>query len=300
MNDRLTTTPTDADLEAALLDLGGALAAVSARDLALAVRTRIEHGEAAALGRSTWAARLGLPAVGPFRRSLVLALAAVVLIGGIAAAIGFGLPGLRIIILGPAASPSASVVAPSSSPRGTLVPPSPTPLPTPPSLESLDLGNPVDPSAAAAAVGYPVKLPALPELGQPLGIYARGGPPAARLSAIYAANASFPAGPNPPTVDGRPVAIMVMEFPGVADADFLKKILEPGTTIEAQTVNGHPGFWISGAAHQLIYVDSDGQATDDAVRMVGNVLAWNDGQLTFRIEGAHDLAMALRIAESIR
>jgi hypothetical protein len=30
------------------------------------------------------------------------------------------------------------------------------------------------------------------------------------------------------------------------------------------------------------------------------VLAWNDGELTFRIEGAQDLAAALRIAASMR
>ena len=99
---------------------------------------------------------------------------------------------------------------------------------------------------------------------------------------------------------GRPVAIIVMEFPGATDPGYLKKILEPGTTIQAQTVNGHDGFWIAGEPHELIYVRPNGDATADAVRIVGNVLAWNDGDLTFRIEGARDLATALRIAESIR
>ena len=307
MTDRPTTWMSDAELETALLDLGRALAPVQAPDLALAVRFRIEHGETAALGLPTWAERLGLTpgrlglAGGwRFRRSLALALAGVLLIGGIAAAIGFGLPGLRIIILGPTPSPSASVVAPSLSPGASQASTTPAPVPTPPSLESLDVGNPVDPSTAAASVGYPVKLPTLPELGRPLGVYARGGAPTARLSAIYAANPSFQAGSNPPIVEGQPVAIIVMEFPGVTDAGFLKKILEPGTTIQTQTVNGHEGFWIAGEPHQLIYVEPNGQATDDPVRIVGNVLAWNDGDLTFRVEGANDLATALRIAESIR
>lgn len=300
MTDRPTTTMSDADLETALLDLGGALAPVQAPGLALAVRLRIEQGEAAALGRPAWAERLGLRAVRPFRRGLVLALAAVLLIGGIAAAIGFGLPGLRIIILGPTPSPSANVVGPSLSPAASPASPTPTPVPTPPSLESLDLGDPVDPSAAQAAVGYPVKLPTLPELGQPLAVYARGTAPGARLSAIYAANPGFPAGSNPPIVTGQQVAIIVMEFPGVLDESFFKKILEPGTTIQTQTVNGHNGFWIAGEPHELIYVEPNGDATDDAIRIVGNVLAWNDGDLTFRIEGARDLASALRIAESIR
>lgn len=294
MTDRPATTMSDADLEAALLDLGGALAPLPAPGLALAVRIRIERGEAAPPDRLPWAERVGLPTVRPFRRGLVLALAAVLLIAGIAAALGFGLPGLRILILGPTPSPSGSVVGPSLSPAV------PQASPTPPSLESLDLGNPVDPSAAAAAVGYPVKLPNLPELGQPLGLYARGDPPNARLSAIYGANPSFPAESNPPIVEGRPVAIIVMEFPGLIDEGYLKKILEPGTTIQTQTVNGHDGFWIAGKPHELFYVDPNQAATHDVIRIVGNVLAWNDGDLTFRIEGARDLATALRIAESIR
>jgi hypothetical protein len=286
----------NADFEAALLDLGGSLAPVEAPGLALAVRLRVERGEAAALDRPTWAERLGLPSVGPLRRSLVLALAAVVLVGGIAAAIGFGLPGLRIVILGPAPSPSPGVVGPSLSPGAS---PTSTPTPTPPSLESLNLGSPVERSAAQAAVGYSVKLPSLPELGQPLGIYAQGNPPEARVSAIYAANPSFPAGSNPPNVAGEPVAIIVMEFPGLLDEGYLKKVLEPGTSIQSQTVSGHQGFWISGEPHQLVYVGPDGNGKEDAVRVVGNVLAWNDGDLTFRIEGARDLEAALRIAASV-
>lgn len=306
MTDRPTTTMSDADLESALLDLGGALAPMRAPDLVLAVRSRIERGGAAPFERRTWAERLGIasdrlgPAARrPFRRSLVLALAAVLLVGGIAAAIGFGLPGLRIVILGPTPSPSASVT-PSLSPGASQVSVTPTPVATPASVESLGLGVPVDPSTAAAAVGYPVKLATLAELGQPLGILAQAGPPTTRLSAIYAASPSFPASASAPIVAGRPVAIIVMEFPGTTDPNYLKKILEPGTTIQAQTVNGHDGFWIAGEPHELIYLRPNGDTTEDAVRIVGNVLAWNDGDLTFRIEGARDLATALRIAESIR
>jgi hypothetical protein len=299
MNDRLTFA-TDADLEVALHDLGGALAATTAPDLARAVRVRVEAMGAPSAMRPRWLDHLiGSPGR-PVRRSLVLALAALLVLAGIAAALGFGLPGLRVMILGPTASPSASVVGPSLSPGASQPSPTSTAAPTPPSLESLDLGDPVDPSAAAAAVGYPVKLPTLPELGQPLGVYANGEPPGARLSAIYAANPSFAAGSNPPVVAGRRVAIIVMEFPGLLDEDFLKKIIRPGTTIERQTVDGHEGFWISGDPHELFYVDPNSNSMHDDIRIVGNVLAWNDGDLTYRIEGASDLAAALRIAESMR
>lgn len=296
MTGRPTTMLSDADLEAALMDLGGALAPVHAPDLAVAVRFRIERGEPAALDRPSWAERLGLlPAGRSFRRSVVLALAAVLLIGGIAAGLGFGLPGLRVILLGPTPSPITTV-----SPGASLTSPSPSPVETPPSLESLDLGDWIDPSTAAATVGYPVKLATLPELGQPIGVYAQGKPLGDRLSALYAASPAFPSDSNPPIVEGRPVAIIVMELPGLLDEGFLKKVVGPDTTIRSQTVNGHEGFWIEGAPHQLIYVSPNGRSADDTIRIVGNVLAWNDGDLTFRIEGARDLASALRIAESIR
>jgi hypothetical protein len=293
------TFATDADLEAALLDLGGALATPSAPDLARAVRLRVEAMAPPSAGRPAWLDRLiGSPGR-PARRGFVLALTALLVLAGIAAALGFGLPGLRVIILGPNASPAASV-GPSLSPAASGPSPTPTATPSPPSLESLNLGDPVDPSTAAAAVGFPVKLPTLPELGQSLGVYASGEPPGARLSAIYAANPVFPAGSNPPIVAGRPVSIIVMEFPGLVDEAFLKKIIRPGTTIERQTVNGHDGFWISGQPHELFYVDPNRNSVHDDIRIVGNVLAWNDGDLTYRIEGASDLAAALRIAESMR
>jgi hypothetical protein len=297
MNDRSLFT-TDADLEAALLDLGGALATPTAPDLARAVRLRVEAMGAPSAGRPRWLDRLiGSPGR-PARRGLVLALAALLVLAGIAAALGFGLPGLRVIILGPTASPAASV-GPGLSPDASRPSPTPIATPSPPSLESLNLGDPVDPSAAAAAVGYPVKLPTLAELDQPLGVYASGEPPGARLSAIYAANPAFPAGSNPPIVAGRAISIIVMEFPGLLDEDFLKKIIRPGTSIERQTVNGHEGFWISGEPHELFYLDPNRNSMHDDIRIVGNVLAWNDGNLTYRIEGASDLAAAMQIAESM-
>ena len=93
MNDR-PMTATDADLEAALFDLVGALAPVSAPDLALAVRLRVEAVGAPSTRRPRWLDRLAPPTRRPVRRGLVLALAALLVLAGIAAAIGFGLPGL--------------------------------------------------------------------------------------------------------------------------------------------------------------------------------------------------------------
>ncbi len=304
-NDRPISTDTDAALEAALRDLGGALAPMAAPGLAVAVRMRVEVLGPPSVGRPRWLDRLAPPAR-PLRRGLVLALAAVLVLAGIAAAIGFGLPGLRIVILGPGqttspspahgASPSAAIVSPGPSDRAGAPSPAPSSWP----LESLGLGDPVDPADLDRAAGYPVLLPTLPELGEPLRAFVRGQPPRAQVTAAYGATPSMPATAGAPTADGTPVAIIVMEYPGSVDGGYLKKILQAGSAIEGVTVAGHPGFWITGQPHELLYVDPDGQVESDQVRLVGNVLAWNDGALTFRIEGAPDLETALRIAESMR
>ncbi len=96
------------------------------------------------------------------------------------------------------------------------------------------------------------------------------------------------------------MAILVMEFPGTSDIDYLRKMLRPGTTIEPVTVGGRPGYWISGEPHELLYLAPNGDVVDEPARLSSNVLAWNDGDLTYRIEGARDLATAQRIAASFR
>ena len=96
-------------------------------DLAARVRRRIEQNP---LRPSLWR-RLGL-GVGagtrarPIRRGLVLALVALLILAAVAGAVGFGLPGLRIIF-GEGPSPTASPPATSSaSPRPSEPSPSAT------------------------------------------------------------------------------------------------------------------------------------------------------------------------------
>ncbi len=221
----------------------------------------------------------------PLRRGLVLALAALLALAGLAAAIGFGLPGLRIVILGPGstATPTATPTAappssPGTSPTPTpAAPPTPTPRPTPAPIDTLGLGRPVDRSSVDAAAGYHVLLPTLPELGQPLGVYVRGTAPATLVSAAYAATPAIPAGSQAPVAGGTPVAILVMEFPGSSDAQYLVKMLPPGTTIAPVTVDGHAGYWIAGQPHELLYLAPNGDIENEPARLSSNVLAWNDG-----------------------
>lgn len=291
MIERLRTM-TDVELEAALRDLGGTLRPPAAPGLAPAVRRRILAGESRRAGRdATWR----LPFLGrPVRRGLVIALAAVLVLAGIASALGLGLPGLRFVFFGPTATPTAPPTArpaPGETPEPT---PRPTPTRTPDPIGDLDLGRLVDLASVDEAAGYAVLLPTLPELGPPLAVHVDREPPHARVSAVYPATAGFPAAP------GREVAILVTEFPGRIEEGYFQKGIGPDTTVVPVTVAGHAGFWVSGQPHELLYIGPAGSVETDSIRLVGNVLAWTVGDLTIRIEGAPDLGAALRIADSMR
>src|SRR6476661_4702566 len=126
----------DADLEAALRDLGGALAIPSPAggstwlDPAARARARIAAGGVPRRWGGGW---LVHPAGLPLRRALVLAAIAALAVAVIAGALGLGLPGIRIVqapsaSTGPtAAVPSGSAPSGSAPVRSASLPPGATP-----------------------------------------------------------------------------------------------------------------------------------------------------------------------------
>jgi hypothetical protein len=81
---------------------------------------------------------------------------------------------------------------------------------------------------------------------------------------------------------------------------YMAKVVDTASTsIEDVRVNRASGVWLSGAPHQIAYLDSKGEFRLDTVRREGNVLLWTKGSLTLRIEGLADKAEALAMAESI-
>jgi hypothetical protein len=81
---------------------------------------------------------------------------------------------------------------------------------------------------------------------------------------------------------------------------YMAKVVDTASTsIEDVRVNGTHGVWLSGAPHQIAYLDSNGEIRVDTVRREGNVLLWTKGLLTLRIEGLADKADALAMAETI-
>lgn len=292
----------DAGLDDALRDLGRALEAPTADGLAGTVRARIESaGYPPPLATATWPQRLvrrlgwgdpGRPGRHrrPVERALLLAVLLVLVAAGIAAAIGFGLPGLRLVFEAPTLAPNASgPSAGASEPGAPSVMPSRTPTP----LEALALGAAVEPARLDASVGFHMPVPAADLTGPPSAAYADTTDGRNQASLAFAASAGELAAPGVP-------AIVVTAFAGRIEADYLQKVIGPGTSVTPTAVAGRPGFWISGQPHDLLYVAPDGSVETDRIRIVGNVLAWNAAGLTIRIEGARDLSAALRIADSMR
>jgi hypothetical protein len=80
---------------------------------------------------------------------------------------------------------------------------------------------------------------------------------------------------------------------------FIKKVVEPQTHIQRVTVNGGLGFFISGASH-FLYLAPTRVVHDERVRLARDVLLWEQGRLTLRLEGDLTVAQALRIAHSLK
>src|SRR5205814_9383656 len=127
----------DDQLGAELTGLGRALAWPATPDIGTAVVDRL------ATRPSRWAAVRPVLFARPARRALVLALIALLVVAGIAGALGLGLPGIRILF-GPPASPSPSVQTPSGSPGSVS--------PNPVGGALLDLGRRVTLAEAQQAV----------------------------------------------------------------------------------------------------------------------------------------------------
>ncbi len=267
----------DAQLEGVLTDLGAHLAYPPTPNLSRVVGDRLR----ARPGRPWWS--IVPPDWG--RRELALAVAVLVL--ALAAALG-SVPGVR------------SAIADRLGLRGIEIRPTPTlsPAPSltaPPDRTSLRLGQPVTLGEAHARVQYRILEPTLVELGAPDEVYYSPSPAGGQVSFIYLVRPGLPASPQ------TGVGMLLTEFRGTVGRDSFLKAIGPGTKLDSVTVNGSPGFWIEGAPHLFyFYSDANGQSRSEEARLAGNVLLWQQGSLTLRLEGVVNKDQALRIAQSVR
>jgi Domain of unknown function (DUF4367) len=250
-------------------------------DIASRVRVRLADTDRRRTGRPWWQGSWR-----PVRRSLVLALIALLALAVVAGAVGLGLPGLRFILGGAAPSPTpVSTVAPGATPT-----PTPT-LPREPG-RTLGLGELVGLDQVATLTGIPVRLPADPRLGTPDAVWV-DALRKNQVAYVWASDAALPE-----TIE-RGVGLVLMRFDGTTDEGFYEKLIGGGTHIETVEVDGHDGYWIEGDPHFFYYVRNGETIVDEDRRWVGDALVWSDGTTTFRIESALGRDETIKIAESI-
>jgi hypothetical protein len=92
----------------------------------------------------------------------------------------------------------------------------------------------------------------------------------------------------------KPEPALLTEFrAGGPTSLFVKKLAGAGTRIEPVEIDGAPGYWLTGAPHVVL----EPQAPP---RLAGNVLLWERGGVTLRLEGKLAKSDAIDLAASIR
>jgi len=96
------------------------------------------------------------------------------------------------------------------------------------------------------------------------------------------------------------VRLIFSQVSGTVTPAFLKKIAGTGTRVEELRVAGAPALFISGEPHFFTYVAGDGSQQEEAVYLARDVLLWERGSLTLRLEGELTRAQALELADTVR
>jgi hypothetical protein len=205
----------------------------------------------------------------PISRGLALALAATVLLVGIAAAFGVGLGGLRL----------------------TFGPASFSPLPS--MSVGPGLGEPTTLADARAQVGFALRVPGLPALGAPDRVYLADPPAGGAVTLLYAERTGFPTDP------ATGISLIVTQFRADIGPEVFEKLINAGVRLEATKVHDHDAWWVAGGEHFFFYRDPQGRVVDSTLRLAGDTLIWEEGGVTHRVEGAPSLEDAIRVAESL-
>jgi hypothetical protein len=215
--------------------------------------TRPTAGDAARRGRRT---RL-VPA-------LVAALLALLVLAGVAAALGLRLPGLDIVFVSR----------------------------LPPAGAGLDLGTPI-PLADARAFDQPrLLLPGAlpdPDVAYEIGAGAR------RIVTV-----AWRAEPGRPTIPGTDLSLALMAVPGATNEQLATKMIAGGTNVEPVTVGGRSGWWIAGAPHEIIIARPDGDYAPVRSAIVGDTLVFAQDGTVYRLESALGRDATIAIAETLR
>jgi len=246
-------------LEARLEELAAAIDFPATPPLARAVAERLARPR----GTSAWlpGRRVG--------RGAAIALAATLLLAGIAAAVGIALGGLRLVF-GPT----------GFSPQPTMA-------------VGPGLGHVTTLGEARGQIGFVLRVPGLTELGEPDQVYLAEPPVGGVVTLLYGERSGYP-------VDaGTGFGLIVTQFRADIGPEVFEKLIDNGVRVTAARVNGQPAWWVAGGEHYFFYRDADGRMVDSTVRLAGDTLIWEELGVTHRVEGAPSVDAAIAVAESL-
>jgi hypothetical protein len=96
------------------------------------------------------------------------------------------------------------------------------------------------------------------------------------------------------------VRLILSQVNGAIDRAFVfKKVGAGGTLVEELTVDGGRGLLLTGEPHGFAYVAADGSIYDERLYLARDVLLWERGPLTLRLEGELTRDEALALAERV-
>jgi hypothetical protein len=156
-------------------------------------------------------------------------------------------------------------------------------LPPVPLRAEPDFGEPVTLEEARRRVDFPVLLP--DELEKPDRVYHREYPPGGAVTLVWGTAA-------------RP-RLALTEWAGRVVEPVVLKLIPPGTRADVMTVGEGTGVWLQGAPHVLFVHPPGGGEESEELYLAGNVLVWEVGDRSYRIEAAVSRDEALEIARSL-
>jgi len=160
-----------------------------------------------------------------------------------------------------------------------------------PTGAGLGLGRTVGLQDGIDSVEFAVSAP--DRLGSPDVVFLSGLPTSGRLDMVWEGGATLPAA-------GRHnVGVLYSQFQGSLDGEGFNKSLGRDTEVAVVEIGVVPGFWIEGAPHVISYEDASGTRHAETTRLSGNVMMWESGGVTHRIETSLSLEETLSIAESV-
>jgi hypothetical protein len=263
---------------------------------AVAVRVRIEREDRDAV-RTPAPVRVRRALLGgwldrmrwlpPARRAMVLAVIVVALGAVAAGATALGVRGVRIIF-GPPPSASPGVGATGSG-STSATPQSPAPLGS-----DLITGQHVSLREAREAVEFPIVLAVPQQHGfSAPEVYLDSSIPGGLVTLVYQA------GPDLPAIGDSGIGLVLEEFEGQISRPVIGKFVEPPTTVMDVSIDGTAGFWIAGGPHDVAYLGPDGEIRPNTLRVSGNSLLWERGEVTLRMESMLSKDRAVAIAASV-